>query len=165
MFPRAHRPLQDNVRVITMMWVPHPRVPHPFRVLCGKGGLTKIGSTTNIRVKTRWGGAPITRSPDHPITRSQQLTHLQKAASHSASALSNRMKRILPGPSARKKARPPDAACHPHRSEAPSLSLNCMKSLKAPASLNAPPLKPSANCWNGRNSSSWNSAWARTLMA
>ena len=100
-----------------------------------------------------------------PITRSRPLTPLQKAVFPSASAPSNHMKPIPRGLSAQKKARPPDVAFHPPPSAAPSLSLNCMRLLKAPASLSAPPLKPSANCWNGRSSSSWSSAWEKTLTA
>ena len=95
---------------------------------------------------------PITGSPDHPIT-----------ASHSPSesgvpAPSNRMKSILRGVSAQKKALPPDVAFHPPQSAAPSLSLSCMRLPKAQASLSAPPLKPNANCWNGRSSNSWSNA-------
>ena len=105
---------------------------------------------------------PITGSPDHPITA---LTPLQKAVFPSASAPSNPMKPIPRGPSAQKKAPPPDAAFHPRLSAAPSLSLNCMRLLKAPARLSAPPLRPNANCWNGRSSSSWSSAWEKTLTA
>ena len=90
---------------------------------------------------------------------------LQKAACHSASAHSNRMKAIRRGVSAQKKVLPPDAASHPRPSAAPSPNLNCMRLLKAQASLSVPPLKPSANCWNGRSSSSWSSVWEKILTA
>ena len=150
---------------ITICGCRHPRVPHPFRVLCGKGGMTKVGSTTNIGANTRWARVPITRSPDHPITRSPPLTPLQKAAFPSASAPSNRTKRIPRGRSARKKAPPPDAAFHPRLSAGRSPSLNFMRLLKAPAHQSAPPPRLSANCWNGRSSSSWSSAWEKILTA
>ena len=55
---------------------------------------------------------PITGSPDHPISH---LTPLQKAVFPSASAPSSPMKPIRRGPSAQKKARPPDVAFHPRR--------------------------------------------------
>ena len=82
-----------------------------------------------------------------------------------ASSPRNPMKPFRHGPSARRKALPPAAVCQQRRCLAPSLRPSCMRSLKAPASLSAPPLKPNANCWNGRSSSSWSSAWAKTLTA
>ena len=105
------------------------------------------------------------RSFDAPITATHEI-HLQKGwVDPSATAPSNRMKPIRRGVSAQKKVPPPDAAFPPLLSAAPSLSLNCMRLLKAPARLSAPRLRPNANCWNGRSSSSWSSAWVRILTA
>ena len=106
---------------------------------------------------------PMSRSSDAPITATHSPSEsgvplrFRAQQSHEAHSpvVQARRKRLF---------RPTSPFLHAP-SAAPSLSLNCMRLLKAPASLSAPPLRPSANCWNGRNSSSWSSAWEKILTA
>jgi ribonuclease R len=69
--------------------------------------MKKVGSTTNIRANTRWGGAPITRSPDHPISASHSPSEsgvpLRFRAQQSHEAASPWSKRAEKGSSARRR--------------------------------------------------------------
>src|SRR5436305_13175991 len=96
------------------VWHSRPRLWLIIRVVDRRRPrLRTINPTRYTKEEKLVDTGPITRSPDHPITRSRRLTHLQKAVFRSGSALNNRTKAILPGPSARKKAHPPDAAFRP----------------------------------------------------
>ena len=138
-----------------------PSFPRPLR----KGWDDKDRKHDEHRANTRCGAGSdhqITGSPDHPISAthspSESGVPLRFRAQQTHEAHSPWSKRAEKGSSARRRLSSTPLG-------GPISEPELHEIAESSSHQSVPPPRPNANCWNGRSSSSWSSAWEKTLTA